>query len=122
MGSPDPNRKRQSRQKLAHPLSSTEILETIFTTQYADQKWIDILSMIRRVHSTWHTVVRSIYPEFATHSPRELIQGDGEAWRATFLRDQGNAQAMIRLQREDTKLDPSEPLVKKSIRTGSIPN
>jgi len=54
-------------------LLNAEILETILTTQCADQKWIDILSMIRRVHSTWHTVVRSVYPEFVTHSSRELI-------------------------------------------------
>jgi len=62
--------------------------------------------MIRRVHSTWHTVVRSIYPEFVTHSSRELTQGGGEAWRATFFRDQENTQATIRLQSEDTKVDP----------------
>ena len=87
-------------------LLNAEILETILTTQYADQKWIDFLSMIRRVHSTWHTVVRSIYPEFVTHSSRELTQGGGEAWRATFFRDQENTQATIRLQSEDTKVDP----------------
>jgi len=62
--------------------------------------------MIRRVHSTWHTVVRSIYPEFDTHPSRELIQDGEEAWRATFFRDQENAQVTIRHQREDTKTDP----------------
>jgi len=62
--------------------------------------------MIRRVHSTWHTVVRSIYPDFDIHPSRELIQGDGETWRATFFRDQDNAQATIRHLREDTTTDP----------------
>jgi len=62
--------------------------------------------MIRRVHSTWHTVVRSIYPEFDTHPFRELIQKGEAAWRATFFRDQENVQVTIRHQREDTKTDP----------------
>jgi len=62
--------------------------------------------MIRRVHSTWNTVVRSIYPEFDTHPSRELIQGDGEVWRATFFRDQNNAQVTIRHLREDTTTNP----------------
>jgi len=106
-GMPRPKRGQASPTEIGtSTLLNAEILETILTTQYADQKWIDILSMIRRVHSTWHTVVRSIYPEFVTHSSRELIQGGGEAWRATFFRDQENAQATIRLQREDTKVDP----------------
>jgi len=87
-------------------LLDPEILETILMRQYADQGWIDILSMIRRVHSTWNIVVRSIYPEFDTHPSRELIQNDGKAWRATFSRDQDNAQATIRHLREDTTPDP----------------
>ena len=87
-------------------LLDPEILETILTRPYADQGWIDVLSMIRRVHSTWNIVVRSIYPDFDIHPPRELIQGEGETWRATFFRDRDNAQVTIRHLREDTTTDP----------------
>jgi len=106
-GMPRPRRRQASPSEIGISiLLNPEILETILTRQYADQGWIDILSMIRRVHSTWNTVVRSIYPEFDTYPSRELIQGGGESWRATFFRDQENAQVMIRLQREDTMTDP----------------
>jgi len=106
-GMPRPRRGKASPTEIGtSTLLNAEILETILTTQYADQKWVDILSMLRRVHSTWNTVVRSIYPEFDTHPSRELIQGGGRAWRATFFRDQDNAQITIRHQREDTTTDP----------------
>ena len=59
-------------------LLDPEILETILTRQYADHKWIS----------------------------RELIQGEGDTWRATFFRDRDNAQAMIRYLRKDTATDP----------------
>jgi len=87
-------------------LLDPEILETILTSQYADQGWIDRLSMLRRVHSTWNAVARSIYPEFDVHPSREVTQGDEETWRATFFRDQDNAPAMIRHLREDNTTDP----------------
>jgi len=109
----DQHRMLRPRRKEALPseivtstLLNKDILETILTTQYADQEWIDILSMIRRVHITWHIIVRSIYPEFDTHPSRKLIQDSEGTWRATFFRDQENAQVTIRHQREDTKTDP----------------
>jgi len=105
-GMPRPKREEAFPSEIGTSTLQPEILETILTTQYADQRWIDILSMIRRVHSTWHTVVRSIHPEFDTHPIRELVQNGEEAWRATFFRDQENAQVTIRHQREDTKTDP----------------
>jgi len=87
-------------------LLDPEILETILTRQYADQEWIDILSMIRRVHSTWNTVVRTIYPVFDIHPSSVLIKGEGETWRATFFKAQDNVQATIRPLRDDTMPDP----------------
>jgi len=106
-GMPRPKRKEVFPSEIGTSiLLNPEILETILTRQYADQGWIDILSMIRRVHSTWNIVVRSIYPEFDTYSSPELIQGGGEAWRTTLFRDQDNAQVTIRHQREDTMTDP----------------
>ena len=83
-------------------LLNKEILETILVTQYADQRWIDILSMIRRVNSTWNHVARYIYPEFTIHSFREPIQEGEETWRATFSRDKENAHARIQNRREQT--------------------
>ena len=62
--------------------------------------------MLRRVHSTWNTVVRSIYPDFNIHPSRELAQGEVETWRVTFFRDRDNAQATIRHLRTDTTTDP----------------
>ena len=68
--------------------------------------WIDVLSMIRRVHSTWNIVVRSLYPDFDIHPSRELVQGAGETWRATFFRDRDNAQVTIRHLQDDATTDP----------------
>jgi len=62
--------------------------------------------MIRRVNSTWNNVVRSIYPEFATHPSLEPIQEGEETWRATFFRDKENAHVTIRDQREHTEAVP----------------
>jgi len=87
-------------------LLNKEILETILTTQYADQGWIDILSMIRRVNSTWNNVVRSIYPEFATHPSLELTREGEETWRAAFFRDIENTHVMIRDQQKHTEAGP----------------
>ena len=61
-------------------LLDKEILETILVTQHADQRWIDVLSMIRRVNSTWNYVARSIYLEFTTYPFREPIQEGEETW------------------------------------------
>jgi len=62
--------------------------------------------MIRRVNSTWNNVVRSIYPEFTTHSSLEPTREGEETWRATFFRDIENAHVTIRDQRECTEADP----------------
>jgi len=83
-------------------LLDKEILENILVTQHADQKWIDILSMIRRVHTTWNHVAQSIYPEFTTYSLREPIQEGEETWRSTFFRDKEKSHERIRNRREQT--------------------
>jgi len=106
-GTPRPNRKATFPSEIGTSiLLNKEILETILRTQYADQRWIDILSMIRRVNSTWNNIVRSIYPEFAIHPSRAPIQEDEEPWRATFSRDMAIAHDTIRGQRKRTEIDP----------------
>jgi len=63
-GMPRPNRKTELPSEIGTSiLLNKEILETILVAQYADQRWIDILNMLRRVNSTWNHVARSIYPE-----------------------------------------------------------
>ena len=105
-GMPQPKRETALPSEIGTSIRLNEkILETILVTQYADQRWIDILSMIRRVNSTWNNAVRSIYPEFAIHPSREPIQEGQEAWRATFSRHKENAHATIRDQREHTDTD-----------------
>ena len=62
-GIPRPKRETALPSEIGTSIRLNEkILETILVTQYADQRWIDILSMIRRVNSTWNHVARSIYP------------------------------------------------------------
>jgi len=51
-------------------LLDKEILEAILVSQIADQNWIDTLSMLRRVHSSWNHVARSICPELISDTPR----------------------------------------------------
>jgi len=106
-GMPRPNRRAAFPSEIGTSiLLNKEILETILTTQNADQRWIDILNMIRRVNSTWNNVVRSIYPEFATHPFLEPTREGEETWRATFFRDKENAHVTIRDQRKHTEADP----------------
>jgi len=85
-------------------LLDKEILETILVTQHADQKWIDILSMIRRVHSTWNHLARSIYPELTTYPFREPIQEGEETWRSTCFREKKKAHERIQSRREQTDI------------------
>jgi len=63
---------------------------------------MDILSMSRRVNSTWNHVARSIYTEFTTHPFREPIPEGEETWRSTFFRDKEKAHERIRSRREQT--------------------
>jgi len=78
--------------------------KTILGTQYADQKWIDTLSMLRRVHSIWNHVARSIYLEFTNDIPQALIPEEKKTWRSTFYREREKAQDGIRSRRE--QIDP----------------
>jgi len=104
-GMPRPTRTLASPSEIGtSTLLDPEILETILTRPYADQGWIDVLSMSRRVHSTWNIVVRSLYPGFVQPF-RELAQGEEETWRATLFRDRDNAQATIRHIQEDFTIE-----------------
>jgi len=83
-------------------LLNKKILENIFVTQHADQRWINILNMVRRVNSTWNHVARSIYPEFTMYPFREQIKEGDETLRSTFFRDKEKAHERIRCRREQT--------------------
>jgi hypothetical protein len=85
-------------------LLDREILGAILVSQRVDQNWIDTLSMLRRVHSTWNHVARSICPELIPDTPRTLNQGEKETWLSTFYREQERAQNRIREQREGPQL------------------
>jgi len=94
--------------KLPSPPSKTgtailldrEMLEAILVSQKADQNWIDTLSMLRRVHSTWNHVVRSICPELSPAVPRTPNQEQKETWLSTFHREQGGVKDRIRERRQ----------------------
>jgi len=85
-------------------LLDKEILEVILVSQQAIQKWIDTLSMLRRVHSIWNHVARSIYPEFTVDTLRAPTQEEKETWRSTFYREKEKAQERIRSRQE--RIDP----------------
>jgi len=85
-------------------LLDKEILEVILVSQHADQKWIGTLSMMRRVHSTWNHIARSIYPEFTMDTLRAPTQEEKETWRSTFYREKEKAQERICSRRE--RIDP----------------
>jgi len=104
-GMPSPKRLTDLPSKIGtSTLLEKDILEVILITQHADQKWIDTLSMIRRVHSTWNHVARIIYPEFTIDTLRVPIQEEKETWRSTFYREKEKAQKRIRNRRE--QIDP----------------
>jgi len=69
-------------------LLDKKILGAILVSQRVDQNWIDTLTMLRRVHSTWNHVARYICPELIPDTPRTLNQGEKETWLSTFYREQ----------------------------------
>jgi len=85
-------------------LLDEEILEAILVSQIADQYWIDALSMLRRVHSTWNHVARSICPELIPDTPGTSNQEEEETWLSTFYREQGRVRNRIRERREGPQL------------------
>ena len=60
--------------------------------------------MLRRVHSIWNHVARSIYPEFTNDIPGVQSLEEGNTWRSTFYREREKAQDRIRSRRE--QIDP----------------
>jgi len=86
-------------------LLDKDILAVILVSQQADQKWIDTLSMLRRVHRIWNHVARSIYPEFTVDTLQAPTQEEKETWRSTFHREQEKAQERIRSRRERILID-----------------
>ena len=68
-------------------LPDIEILGAILISLRVDQNWIDTLSMLRRVHSTWNHVARLICPEFIPDNPRTFDQGEKETWLSNFYRN-----------------------------------
>jgi len=53
--------------------------------------------MLRRVHSIWNHVARSIYPEFTNNIPQALIPEEKKTWRSTFYREKEKAQEDLQL-------------------------
>jgi len=91
-GMPSPHKRTDPPSKIGTAtLLDKKILEAILVSQKADQKWIDTLSMLRRVHSIWNLVARSICPEFTSDTPRTLNQEEKETWHSTFHRGQEEA-------------------------------
>jgi len=76
-------------------LLDKEILGAILVSQRVDQNWIDTLSMLRRVHSTWNHVARSICPELTPDTPRGSSQEDEETWLSNFQREQERVRIRI---------------------------
>jgi len=100
-GMPSPYKRPDPPSKIGSAiLLDKEILEAILVSQKADQNWIDTLSMLRRVHSTWNHVARSICPELISGTPRTPNQEKEETWLSTFHREQGKAQDRIRKRRD----------------------
>ena len=85
-------------------LLDKEILGAILISLRVDQNWIDILSMLRRVHSIWNHVARLICPELIPDNPRTFNQGEKETWLSNFYREQERVQHRIREQREGPQL------------------
>jgi len=101
-----------SKQKIDSPsrvgtstLLDKDILEIILCTQQADQKWIDALSKLQRVHSIWNYVARSIYPDLTDNIPGTQTLEEDNSWRSTFHRERKKARDRISSLREPT--DPS---------------
>ena len=86
-------------------LLDKDILEIILCTQQAEQKWTDTLSMLRRVHSIWNHVARSIYLEFTNDIPGTQTMEEENSWRSAFYRESKKAGDRISSLRAPT--DPS---------------
>ena len=61
--------------------------------------------MLRRVHSIWNYVARSIYPDLTDDIPGTQTLGEENSWRSAFHRERKNARDRISSLREPT--DPS---------------
>jgi len=94
-------------------LLDKDILEIILCTQQAEQKWIDTLSMLRRVHSIWNHEARSIYPEFTKNIPGTQTLEEENSWRSAFHRESKKAGDRISSLRAPT--DPSTTLSMRNI-------
>jgi len=68
-------------------LLDRDILEIILCTQKAEQEWIDTLSMLRRVHSIWNHVARTICPELTKDISGIQITEDEKSWKFAFRRE-----------------------------------
>jgi len=66
-------------------LLDKDILEVILCTQ-AEQKWIDILSMLRRVNSILNHVAQVIFPELTKNIFGTQSSEDEKSWRFAFHR------------------------------------
>jgi hypothetical protein len=86
-------------------LLDKDILEIILCTQQAEQGWIDTLRMLRRVHSIWNYVTRSIYPDLTDDIPGTQTSEEENSWRSAFHRERKKARVRISSLREPT--DPS---------------
>jgi len=86
-------------------LLDKNILEIILCTQQAEQGWIDTLRMLRRVHSIWNYVTRSIYPDLTDDIPGTQTSEEENSWRSAFHRERKKARVRISSLREPT--DPS---------------
>ena len=94
-------------------LLDKDVFEISFCTQRAEQKWIDTLSMLRRVHSIWNHVARAIYPEFTKDFPGTQTSEDENSWRFAFHRER--LKAGDRISRLRAPTEPSTTLSMSNI-------
>ena len=92
-------------------LLQKDVLEIILYTQKAEQKWIDTLSILRRVHSIWNHTVRAIYLEFTNDIPRTQTLEEENFWRSAFYREREKVRDGISCLRE-----PIDPLITPEVR------
>ena len=87
-GIPTPSQRNDPPSKVGKAtLLDKDILKIILCTQRAEQKWIDTLSMLRRVHRIWNHVARAIYPEFTKDISGTQTSEDENSWRFAFHRE-----------------------------------
>ena len=89
-------------------LLDKDILQIILCTQRAEQKWIDTLSMLRRVHSIWNHVARAIYPEFTKDNPGTQTSEEENSWGFAFHHE--TLRAGDRISRLRAPTEPSTTL------------